>query len=237
MGRIKKIINILSEASSSAIISEGIIEKGNDCVIENSDIRIGKKAKLIIGNNVSIRNYKIRIEEGVLSIGDRTILERANNALVPLIDISKGTLKIGSFNVVRADFCLRFSSNCVIGQYNCINENTEIRCDESLTIGDFNMISYECMIYDTNSHVIYTPEKRREMTKRDFPYIGREYEKPVTSPVIIGNDCWLGKRAVILKGTKVGNNSIIASCCVVTGEVPENNIAYGNPAQLKSKRK
>ena len=99
------------------------------------------------------------------------------------------------------------------------------------------MISYQCMIYDTNSHVMYAPEKRRELTIKDFPDIGREYEKPLTKAASIGNDCWLGKRAVILKGSKIGNNSVVAACCVVTGEVPENNLAYGNPAVLKPKEK
>ncbi|MBS1637652.1 MAG: acyltransferase [Bacteroidetes bacterium] len=215
---------------------DGVFHQGKDCRIENSSIRIGKKGKLVLGDGVEIRNYKIHIEEGEMIVGAHTILEQANNALIPSLHIQKGLLRIGDHNVIRADFSIRFGGQCTIGRYNCINENTEIRCDEQLDIGDFNMISYECMIYDTNSHVIYSPEKRREMTIRDFPSIGREYEKPVSKPVSIGNDSWMGKRSVMLKGARLGNFATLGTNAVLTTAVPDNHMAYGNPAQVKPKQ-
>lgn len=109
-------------------------------------------------------------------------------------------------------------------------ERTEIRCDHLIEIGDYNMISYECMIYDTNTHCLYTKEKRRDMTRHDFPRIGQEYEKPVTSPVKIGNDCWIGKRAAILKGVTIGDECIVGTLAVITKRVNNNMLCYGNPA-------
>ena len=204
-------------------------------MIENTSIRIGKKGKLVLGDGVILRNYKIHIEEGEMIVGAHTILEQANNALIPSLHLNKGLLRIGDHNVIRADFSIRFGGQCTIGRYNCINENTEIRCDERVDIGDFNMISYECMIYDTNSHVMYSPEQRREMTMRDFPSIGSEYEKPVTKPVSIGSDSWMGKRSVMLKGASLGNSATLGTNAVLTTQVPDNHMAYGNPAQVKPK--
>ncbi len=91
------------------------------------------------------------------------------------------------------------------------------------------------MIYDTNTHVMYAPEKRRQMTMKDFPDIGMEYEKPVTKPVIIGSDCWFGKRAVVLKGCNIGNGVVVSTNSVVTKNVQADHIAYGNPSQIKPK--
>lgn len=217
------------------MVIHGVFEKPEDCVIENSTIKVGAKARLIIGKGVKILNYRIVIEEGEMIVGDNCLLHQANNPGVPEIVILKGSLKIGNNNVIRADISVRFGGKCSIGRYNCLNEHTELRCDEQVDIGDFNMISYECMIYDTNTHVVYEPGKRRGMTMNDFPEIGKEYEKPVTKAVSIGSDCWLGKRAVVLKGCTIGDQAIVSACSVVTKSVPPGYIAYGNPAQHKPK--
>lgn len=55
-----------------------------------------------------------------------------------------------------------------------------------------------------------------------------KYEK-----VIIGDDVWIGTGAIILPGVKVGDYSIIAAGAVVTKNVPEYSIAYGNPMKIK----
>lgn len=233
---IKNIIKkMLQKMSYPSYDINGVFEKSNDCVLENVQIRVGANAKLIIGKGVKILNFRITVQEGTLIIGDNSMLHQANNSMIPEINISNGSLIIGNNNVIRADFSIRYGGQCKIGNYNCFNEKTEVRCDERIDIGDFNMISYECMIYDTNTHVVYAPEIRRPMTMRDFPDIGMEYEKPITKPVSIGNDCWLGKRAVVLKGSTIGNNSTISTHCVVTKQVPDNHMAYGNPAQIKPK--
>jgi acetyltransferase-like isoleucine patch superfamily enzyme len=80
---------------------------------------------------------------------------------------------------------------------------------------------------------MYLPEKRRELTIKDFPNIGIEYEKPMTKPISIGNDCWVGKRSVILKGCQIGDEAVLSACSVVTKNVPKKHLAYGNPSQFK----
>lgn len=49
---------------------------------------------------------------------------------------------------------------------------------------------------------------------------------------IIGNDVWIGARAVILDGVKVGNGAIIAAGAIVTKDVPDYAIVGGVPAKL-----
>jgi len=49
--------------------------------------------------------------------------------------------------------------------------------------------------------------------------------------VIIEENVWIGEKSIILKGTKIGKNSIIGAGSVVSGEVPDNVVFAGNPAR------
>ena len=54
-----------------------------------------------------------------------------------------------------------------------------------------------------------------------------------TTPVIIGNDVWIGANAVILPGVHIGNHCVIAAGSVVTKDIPEHSLAIGAPAIVK----
>tara|TARA_B100000963_G_C22615709_1_gene667222 strand:+ start:594 stop:1133 length:540 start_codon:yes stop_codon:yes gene_type:complete len=61
-----------------------------------------------------------------------------------------------------------------------------------------------------------------------------EITKPLmTDKIIVEYDAFIGARSFIMPGVKVGKNSIIGSCSVVTKNIPENSVAYGNPATVK----
>lgn len=85
------------------------------------------------------------------------------------------------------------------------------------TSRDYNQISYNVMIWDTNTHNIYTPSKRRELTEKYYPFFGYEYEKPSTKPVKIGSDCWIAQNAAILKGTELEDEVIVGFCTILLG--------------------
>lgn len=53
----------------------------------------------------------------------------------------------------------------------------------------------------------------------------------------IGRDVWIGTRAVILPGARIGDGAIIGAHAVVRGEVPAMGIAVGSPARVVSSRK
>lgn len=55
-------------------------------------------------------------------------------------------------------------------------------------------------------------------------------------PIVIGNDVWIGRDALILSGVRIGDGAIIGAGAVVTKDVPPYSIAAGNPARIKRYR-
>ncbi len=63
---------------------------------------------------------------------------------------------------------------------------------------------------------------------------GKEY--PYKGDTVIGNDVWIGHRAVLMPGVQVGDGAIIGSYAIVTKDVEPYSIVGGNPARLIRKR-
>jgi virginiamycin A acetyltransferase len=63
---------------------------------------------------------------------------------------------------------------------------------------------------------------------------GREY--PFKGNIEIGNDVWIGYKAVIMAGVKIGDGAIIGAYSVVTKDVEPYAIVGGNPAREIRKR-
>ncbi|MCI1986465.1 MAG: sugar O-acetyltransferase [Lactobacillus sp.] len=55
-----------------------------------------------------------------------------------------------------------------------------------------------------------------------------EFAKPIT----IGDNVWLGGNVTVLPGVTIGRNAVIGAGAVVTKDVPENVVAFGNPAHV-----
>jgi acetyltransferase-like isoleucine patch superfamily enzyme len=51
------------------------------------------------------------------------------------------------------------------------------------------------------------------------------------APVTVGDRCFIGSHAVILKGVNIGEGCIIGAGAVVTKDVPKNTIVAGVPAK------
>jgi len=61
---------------------------------------------------------------------------------------------------------------------------------------------------------------------------GAERDTFSKGEVRIGNDVWIGARATILSGVKIGDGAVVAACALVTKDVPPYAIVGGVPAKL-----
>jgi len=69
----------------------------------------------------------------------------------------------------------------------------------------------------------------------DIPMLEQGHNEP--EPVTIGDDVWIGTRAIILPGISIGKGAIIGAASVVTKDVSEYAIVCGNPAKVIKSRK
>lgn len=89
--------------------------------------------------------------------------------------------------------------------------------DTHIYVGDNTMIGPNVTVA-TAGHPIF-PELREK---------GYQYNAPVR----IGRNCWIGAGAVILPGVCIGDNSVIGAGSVVTGNIPPDVVAVGNPCRV-----
>ena len=95
-----------------------------------------------------------------------------------------------------------------------INEKVTITCASHIHIGKNAHIAREASIRDYDGHYIDIPDYR------------------TAKPVNIGDNVWIGYRALIMKGVNIGEGSIVAANYVVTKDVPPHCIVAGNPAKI-----
>ena len=109
-----------------------------------------------------------------------------------------------------------------IGNNVSIGRSTMIAIKDHLIIGNDTEISPFVFICD-QSHGI---EPGKLITN----------QKSQIEKVIIGNDVWIGTGAVVLKGVRIGNGSVVGANSVVNKDIPENEIWAGNPVKYIKKR-
>ena len=96
-------------------------------------------------------------------------------------------------------------------------------CENHIQIGDYVKIGGNVVIYDTDFHSL--DPALRKVIESDIYNTNRKEE-------IIESNVFIGAHSTILKGTHIGENSIIGAGSVVTKSVPENEIWGGNPAKF-----
>jgi acetyltransferase-like isoleucine patch superfamily enzyme len=86
-----------------------------------------------------------------------------------------------------------------------------------ITIGSGVVIGANSVIVDTDFHPL-DPRSR--------------FEPATASPVVIGDDVFIGTRVIVLKGSRIGRGSVIGAGSVVSGVIPPRVVAAGNPARI-----
>jgi acetyltransferase-like isoleucine patch superfamily enzyme len=111
---------------------------------------------------------------------------------------------------------LRGGGRIRIGDCALLCPGVRISAARAIDIADSCMLAHGVFITDADWHGIYDRSEA----------IGK------TAPVSIARNVWIGDSAIVCKGVRIGENSIIAAGSVVVKEVPENVIAGGNPATV-----
>lgn len=116
----------------------------------------------------------------------------------------------------------KISSKIKIGNNSGIGENCCLY--GKINIGDNVLMGPEVVIYTKNHNYMQKDKLILEQ--------GTTEEEEVN----IGNDVWLGRRAMIMPGVTIGNGTVVAAGAVVTKDTPEYSIVGGVPAKVKGYR-
>jgi acetyltransferase-like isoleucine patch superfamily enzyme len=132
--------------------------------------------------------------------------------------VTGGSLTIGAGTIVEAQCTLVAEGELVIGENSFIGFGAIVVAAKSVRIGKDALIAAYTTIRDQD-HRFDDPSK---------PY---RLQGLASSPVVIGDNVWLGTKTTVLKGVRIGDNSIVGANSVVTSNVPEDPIVAGGPAR------
>lgn len=132
-------------------------------------------------------------------------------------EILKRLIKARGAVYIEPPFYCDYGYNIEVGENFYANFNCVILDVNSVRIGDNVLLGPNVQIY-TATHPLDPAERltRREMAK----------------PVVIGDNVWIGGGAIICPGVRIGDHSTIGPGSVVTGDIPANVFAAGNPCKV-----
>ncbi|MEX0362517.1 MAG: sugar O-acetyltransferase [Allomuricauda sp.] len=126
---------------------------------------------------------------------------------------------------IESPFFCDYGENISIGENTFVNTNCMFLDNNKIAIGKNGLIAPYVQIYTANhplkasDRIVGEGQSSRYLTS--------------TEPVTIGDNVWIGGNTVIFPGVTIGNNVTIGAGSVVTKNVPDNVLAFGNPCEIK----
>lgn len=128
-------------------------------------------------------------------------------------------IKIGHGSRIHIGARFFNPENIEIGNGTIIGDNVFLDGRDKLTIGDHVDIASQVLIYNSE----------HDIDSEDF--------HAVAVPVEIGDYVFIGPRAIILPGVKIGKGVVVAAGAVVTKDVEAYMVVGGVPAEVINERK
>ena len=121
------------------------------------------------------------------------------------VQIGKGTTWRHGFHITIEGGQVEIGKDCFFNNYCSINSLKKV------TIGEGTIFGSNCHIYDHN----------HRFSDVDTSIKAQGYTLEETH---IGNHCWFGTNAVVLKGVTIGDNCVIGAGVVVSSDVPDGTV-------------
>ena len=130
-----------------------------------------------------------------------------------------GGIKIGPGSTIHMGARFYDPHNIVIGEDTIIGEDVVLDGRDKLVIGGHVALATGVMIFNSQHE------------------IDDEFFFPSIAPVIIEDYVFIGPRAIIQPGVKIGRGAIVAAGAVVTKDIPPYAIVGGVPAKIIGERR
>jgi len=113
------------------------------------------------------------------------------------------------------------------------------RCDYGYNIAiganfyaNYNLTILDCAKVTFGENVFIAPNVSIFTAGHPIHFEARNQEFEYAIPISIGNNVWIGGNVVINPGITIGDNSVIGAGSIVTKNIPNNVIAFGNPCKI-----
>lgn len=110
-------------------------------------------------------------------------------------------------------------SDVIIGDQATCNGARTVQQRSSLIIGRDAMLSDEVLLQGAQQHTVVDLTTMQPMHK-------------MRETSIIGEHVWIGRRATVMPGVRIGKGAVLAAGAVVTRDMPECSMAAGVPAEI-----
>ncbi|MGC6415396.1 MAG: acyltransferase [Bacteroidia bacterium] len=127
--------------------------------------------------------------------------------------------EIGENVTIHPSVLIRNPEGISIGDNSNINHGCELHGRGGLKIGSNTLFAYNIIVF-TDTRLFKTEALLKSVKGRK------------ATPVVIGDDVWIGANVLIMGNVEISDHSVIAAGSVVTKDVPSWAIVAGNPAQI-----
>lgn len=170
---------------------------------------------------LKLQNSRIIVENGTFKAGidygyyDGGLFDSKRD--VCRIHLINSTLRInGDVSLYPGVQLFAQNAEIIIGNGTLINGTTQLIAMNKIEIGEGCFVAQGVIIRDNDGHKLSTDGTPPEL---------------ICLPIKIGNHCWLGQRAMVMKGVTISDNAVIAAGAVVTKDVGQGTLAGGIPAK------
>ena len=175
----------------------------NDTAIIGQEDRYAKTFHYFGSGAALLAPQGVIYNEGYLSIGDETMIG-------PNVCLTAG---MGPGQTMLSNPVVRIGRKCIIGRGSHIIGHWSIELGDEIQTGPY----------------VYITDQNHGYEDIDAP-VGWQTTKE--GAVKIGSGSWLGANVVILPGTTLGRNSVVAAGAVVRGIFPDHVVLGGVPARI-----
>jgi acetyltransferase-like isoleucine patch superfamily enzyme len=145
--------------------------------------------------------------------------------------VQNSVIKIGRDCLIEGALVTETNESSInIGNNTYIGGGTLIDCVKSICIGNDVLISYGCVLADSDNHSISYSIRKKDLA--DWKLRKHDWTTTNTKPITISTGVWIGARSIILKGVTIGEGAVVGAGSVVTKDIPPWTIVAGNPARI-----